>query len=519
MTAFENYITDEMPRRPTLLTNTLVSYDGNPNLSSDSAVNDAPEGTLFIEETTGVLWQKLNSGAASWVVIGGGDALGLITTGSLHVYADGTGGDDNDDGLTVGTPKKTLQAAIDVFPKIIAHDSSLHLTGVFDEIGKIDINSLLQARLIVDGGSDVEIIEGPYTATGGSASSIIDSGRSWTVDEHVGLWIQVLDGAAAGQMRGVYSNDGTTLVPVYNWFGAPGAGDTFNIVQPATKIQASVASGIINLNTAPDTTYETFLMFQQLTFAGTKFSLFHIAGPLLLSAVVNRSTRTPPNYPYDFGSPSSLGTFSWLIDPDTYAFDFAFACPPSWVGSGGALVLKKYAGGKINAIGGFLINGGSVEMNSCLIDSWMNTDSRITGGGLSLINIPGMTTPFRHAHQQAQIDNAPGIGLASINSNIAIAGLAINDCGGKALEQDGGRLVHDGTQAFEGTGNVGVGLHAHSQANCQIANGSPPTLGNDNVEVSLDGTTEESTWAAIDGGTAINGATANNDEFVIVKEV
>jgi hypothetical protein len=52
-----------------------------------------------------------------------------------HFYADGTGGSDNNNGLSAATPKKTLQAVFDIVPDVIKHTVIIHLTGTFTMAG------------------------------------------------------------------------------------------------------------------------------------------------------------------------------------------------------------------------------------------------------------------------------------------------------------------------------------------------------------------------------------------------
>jgi hypothetical protein len=72
------------------------------------------------------------------------------------------------------------------------------------------------------------------------------------------------------------------------------------------------------------------------------------------------------------------------------------------------------------------------------------------------------------------------------------------------------------TAAVSGTGNTGAGVHAKNNSTVLIADGSPPTLTGTVGNLSFDGTTQASTWAAIDGGTPAIETTA---DLVVAKEV
>lgn len=49
------------------------------------------------------------------------------------------------------------------------------------------------------------------TATSGSTTTLVDSSKSWDVDEFAGLWVMIIDGTGEGQMVKIVSNTATTL--------------------------------------------------------------------------------------------------------------------------------------------------------------------------------------------------------------------------------------------------------------------------------------------------------------------
>jgi hypothetical protein len=82
MTAFTDFVNLELPRRSALLTKAITGYDGNPNSSVLPAINNAPLGTWFYEETAQKWWRKKSGGSADWVYFdisgGGGGTADLI---------------------------------------------------------------------------------------------------------------------------------------------------------------------------------------------------------------------------------------------------------------------------------------------------------------------------------------------------------------------------------------------------------------------------------------------------------
>lgn len=67
MSAFEDFVNLELPRRPTLLNYEITGYDGDPNGGGAPAiVQNSPKGTLFLQNTGFILWIKRSGTAATW---------------------------------------------------------------------------------------------------------------------------------------------------------------------------------------------------------------------------------------------------------------------------------------------------------------------------------------------------------------------------------------------------------------------------------------------------------------------
>lgn len=69
------------------------------------------------------------------------------------------------------------------------------------------------------------------TATGGSATTVVDSGASWTTNQFQGAYIRALTGTAGniGQIREIASNNGTTLTLATAFPASAASSDTFEI--------------------------------------------------------------------------------------------------------------------------------------------------------------------------------------------------------------------------------------------------------------------------------------------------
>lgn len=65
------------------------------------------------------------------------------------------------------------------------------------------------------------------TASGGTTTTLVDTGSGWTVDAHAGKFVSILSGTGAGQVRKIISNTTDTLT-VATWT-APNATSTYEI--------------------------------------------------------------------------------------------------------------------------------------------------------------------------------------------------------------------------------------------------------------------------------------------------
>jgi hypothetical protein len=461
------------------------------------------------EESVGMLDAYMTWGSGVEAPTFSGSLAGLTTnTESLQVWANGTTGDDSNDGLTEATPKKTIKEVLNLLPDVLSYSCTVNLRGVFDwtSISSLDLivqKSLLQAILVIDGGPETEVLEGPFTATSASTSSITDSARTWTADAYSGLFVEILDGPAAGETRSIYSHDGTTLTPISNWSVSPGAGASFQISQPATTFTSSGSSRDLIMSCTPLNTFQNYPALQRITFKGNT-ALFHVGGALVMGGVVSRATGGTS---FRFESVGNVFPISFYTSPTTYGFEFVERTVTSFVGTG-STEMNKESGILTN--GGFILNGGSLVIDDSSISGAGSIFSRIINGSITIQNSIGNCL--------FQVSGSTGAGLTLVNSNISVSSLQIDDCGSHAIEVNKSKLTHS-SGTITGSGNTGAGVYVHSQGIVHTKSGSAPTITGTVGEVSLDAISQESTWAAIEAGTPINGATVGNDEFVIVKKV
>lgn len=67
------------------------------------------------------------------------------------------------------------------------------------------------------------------TATAGAATTLTDSGKSWTVNEHVGREVWIASGTGVGQARTITSNTATQLTVSDAWGTNPDATSVYNV--------------------------------------------------------------------------------------------------------------------------------------------------------------------------------------------------------------------------------------------------------------------------------------------------
>ena len=170
----------------------------------------------------------------------GYESVHKYTAGVFHAYADSSMPDDTGDGLSWLTAKKTLEAAAAVLPDIAYDHVVLHLKGAFVLPDTVLIGIRIAGngkRLLIDGGDEIIVVDGPYTATSSSITSLTDSARSWTPNALRGYTVEILDGAAAGYQYTIQSNTVDTIVVGKTW-PAPGT-PQYRVVKPATILSST----------------------------------------------------------------------------------------------------------------------------------------------------------------------------------------------------------------------------------------------------------------------------------------
>lgn len=448
---------------------------------------------------------------------------------TLHVYVDADSGDDLNDGSGSGTAKKSLLGLDSILPDEIHTNCVVHLKGTFDfsdadnyfvrsiRLGGSGYNTLLIAgenayTIVADDSGD------PWTADIYSSSSIGVTGVGWTPDAYAGYIVQIVSGTYAGHHRTIHSHTSTTITPTVNWPGDVGAAQ-FRIVRPATTFNDPDSySGAFWLNVSG----QGSLVIQNLSLTGTWpwFELDSIlAGSISLHCVVhaaaapaalvllnsavtalvfnegryNDTTLDWEGSPVKCGLSQTQSSADITISDGTLSFVYGLVAQ--------RLVLNRVVG--IDG-GAFAPQWGGFSRGSRVFSL---AASDCVGGSLMHNSGAGYATSKLGGHS-----SLPALTLTHCRSRLSGA-VDVSNSPSHGVTVVHGFLHLDG--AVAGSGNTGAGVYAHSGSVVHIKNGAAPTLTGTVGDLSTDGTTQKSTWAAIDGGTPVS----DTAEMTMAKEV
>jgi hypothetical protein len=181
---------------------------------------------------------------------------GTSTSAPITLYVDSTLGNDNAAG-TVSQPLATVQAALNLIPKVILHPVKIvvaagNYAGFYVQGFRFDnsANPTLGAFLSISGtlaAATVATGTTSGTATGGTAGTgssstfgtLVDSGQTWTSSDLRGKFVKITGGTGVGQIFPIHDNTSTTITVCGSWT-APTGTSTYSIVSPATLINTNV---------------------------------------------------------------------------------------------------------------------------------------------------------------------------------------------------------------------------------------------------------------------------------------
>lgn len=433
------------------------------------------------------------------------------TTAVLHVYADGTSGSDSNNGLTALTPKKTIAAVVALLPFNIKNNTAIHLTGTFgaESIAYISRYVGDNIVLIIDGGTALTTVAdnsgSPWTADIHSTSTLGLTTAGWTADAYTGYILELVSGYTA-QTRLITQNTADTIYPSRNFSADPGLAQ-FRISKPSTIL--NTGNTIYLNNSGPG-----ILVIQNLSISSGAIQTANSSGQTYYSHLISDSTAahsigmlrsmfnsiSSARYNVTTFTKESGNTYSNVaVSVRNSSSDLYFINMQS-CGASQSFANNLYAQG----INNFAVSGGRYyQMKLDGIADCVNANN----SGYHLLNATG--------YYNLKIGNASKANGILINSSTirvkSTVDISNNTSHGIVLNKS---FLHlDG--GVTGTGNGGAGVYAHSGSVVHVKHGAVPTITGTVGNLSFDGTTEASTWAAIDGGTPAT----STAEMSLAKEV
>lgn len=426
--------------------------------------------------------------------------------GVVHLYANANTGSDSNTGETADQPKLTLTAVFDLIPEFVRRGLSVgssgvvvHLTGTFTETLAYIPGTVSDANastITINGEDPFEVVAGPFTADSSSVANIADSGQSWADDEHMGYWVEILSGSAAGNIHPVAKNDGTTITPTRNFSADPG-NVQFQIVRPGTVIDLGSGSGQMIMNGTLNATYQ----LQNIRLR----SQIAIQSGRLETVLVQADMRNSDDRAiWANGRGSQLFTNLTRVSPTTGAYDFS-----EWgIVTGGLGVAK----GEVRADRGATINlagssiKGDLQLFSCNISGNLLYQGANVRGGLFVTAVNeqryALTRPASgfapvEIRNAASAGKSLGVGIRLLNSSISMDAATIKDCDSHAIEAMGS-FLNLTFGVVGGTGNTGAGVYAHWTSTVLARTTAMPTVTGTVGDVSVTNpAAQQDTWANI----------------------
>ena len=423
-----------------------------------------------------------------------------VTTKTLQVYANGSTGNDSNDGLTVGTPKLTLGAVFALVPDIVKHNVCVNLAGTFNEPGDINFSRMIQDTgfLLVDGGSTTTTLAGPYTANIHETYSIGLTTAGWTVDAHKGYTVSVTSGPCNGEKRTIQSNTATTITPVKDFSADPGAA-TFVIERPTTTISASSADAILKLAMYSNAVTRMAFRLQRLYMSGTKAALqYQGMCRAFITNFISDSTAASGFYPSSFTGLGNVrqnpATFADIADTIEYvgfcnrvAATNLYSAACYFYGCYFAVLTATGCTNLVYLAAGTRINGGAFAFQLTSSRAWI-----ASAAGYAKVKIGGASTYGVYAGEQSyiwfgdyvELSNNSYVGLMLINSTGWIGGT---------------------TSKLAGSSNGSWGAYIDVGGRLFLTSGATPTLTGTSGECAIP-TGTGATWVNINGGTVLSDA-------------
>ena len=435
-----------------------------------------------------------------------------VTTRELHVYVDGDSGSDTNDGSSWANAKKTIPAGISLIPHFIRHNTCLHLKGSFVDNGFPIVQNDVGANIVflIDGGTDVTVLNGPHTADISSVSSIGLTTASWTADQWAGYIVEVTSGPASGQRRTIQTNTTTTITPIKNWTVDPGAA-TFQIVRPATTLTGSIDQ-VLGLYCVGRGRLHVQNIYGDSTGPGYIVGTCAVERVSLSSLVLAGSSVS-----FSFSNPAGRFLEVGQRDFDNSTF-LRISADTSSVGvsnpNGGDFHIHSTM--NVNIFRSVLKN---IRLQNCSFWQGFDYGSRVMGAYVECCTA-NYSPAFRQrsGYATTKCDSASGgysqgNGLLLMGSNVRLNDLALENNSAHGIESQQSSVRFEGV--ISGSGNGGAGVYVHSASSLITTSGLVTTVTGTVGDIAVsDPTIQEAQWTDLaSGDVAIAG------QMTLVKEI
>lgn len=255
MSAFEDFVNLELPKRPPMLTPANTGFDGDPNGGGvPGVIANSPQGTFYFRTTGEILYLKESSTPGTWTTVGTGGGGQADQSAALAWNITTAGNDTTGDG-SVGAPFATPAGALAKFRSLYGTRVRFLVdlligAGNFPgfnvqgwEMDPVTNNTPVGFRFVgtwtvLDSGTWTTVTPGNTTADVVYAK-LQDNTKAWTVNQYKGAFVRFNTGTSALQILPIFSNTATEVVlPSVGTLGS--VGGTFDIVVPGTVINTGV---------------------------------------------------------------------------------------------------------------------------------------------------------------------------------------------------------------------------------------------------------------------------------------